>query len=300
MLKSFLSKLLKSKQSPAAHREPMRHFASYTECPELYYRFNGGQQKGPKKLDALVSYEANSDRDVLEFRFVDEDIWRSKCYIMELWETIPASEYSRKRLQNEEINFDPLTTEITARMLLKEAQKNKSITPKQEKRLAEYGIDFSSIKTREQASSIIKKKDKINQERDGAEALITQRELDKPEIDKCLSEIDKLASSISKFAPAWRPCSPKDLDEIITYRELLEEALEYAESHTVESLQGGPFGDPKSGTDYYLDFPSDPTHEELNNFRKQIFLNYLKEESEEFNHVSILKKTMPNLRISKL
>lgn len=277
-----------------------RRFSSYTECPEVFYRFNGRGEHGPKKLDVAIGYTGINETDVVEYRFADERHWKPRSYFLTLWTKMPASEFSRKRLQKEGIPFEDSISEPSARQLLRDNQKTKPITPTQKKRLLECGVSVDAVKNRDEAKEIIKREESKQGIKSDQEAARQQRVLDQPEIEACHREIETLTVRIGTIVNGWTPKFPQQLDELQNYRDLLNEALDYVTALSLDSLMGDPFYDPKSGNDYYLEYEEAPSEAQLTAFKKGIFLGYLKSEGDDFSHITILRNTMPTIRASKL
>lgn len=277
-----------------------RRFSSYTECPEVYYRFNGRGEHGPKKLDVAIGYTGINETDVVEYRFADERHWQPRSHFLALWSSMPASEFSRKRLQKEGLSFDATISEPAARQLLRDNQNIKPITPTQRKRLLEFGVSVDAVKNRDEAKEIIKKEENKQRMKSDREATRQQRVFDQPEIEACHREIGILTEQIRTIVDGWTPKLPKQLDELQSYRDLLSEALDYATAFSLDSLMGNPFYDPKGGHDYYLEYEEAPTEEQINGFKKTVLLGYLKREGDDFSHIAILRDTMPTIRASKL
>lgn len=277
-----------------------RQFSSYSDCPEVFYRFNGRGENGPKKLDVALGYRGFNEGDVAEYRFSDESRWRSRSYFETLWSTMPISGFTKKRLQKECIVFDNSITEPVARRLLRDKQDLKPITSTQRKRLLEYGISVETASNRREANELLKKEEIVRRRASEKLASREKQLLDKPNIEECQREIQKSIESINLFAEGWSPIFPEQLDDLEAYRDLLFEALEYTQAFSLESLTSDLFFDPKNGGDYYLEYDATPSREHWNAFRKKIFLAYLKNEGEDFNHISILRASMPTIRATKV
>lgn len=277
-----------------------RGFSSYTECPAVFYRFNGRGEHGPKKLDVAIGYTGINETDLVEYRFEDERHWKPRSYFLTLWSSMPASEFSRKRLQNEGIPFDGSISEPAARQLLRDNQKIKPITPTQTKRLLEFGVSVDAVKNRDEAKEIINQEKSKQRIKSDQEAERQQRVLDQPEIEACHREIEMLTERIRTIVSGWTAKLPQQLDELQNYRDLLSEALDYATAFSLDSLMGDPFYDPKGGNDYYLEYEEAPTEAQLTAFKKGVFLGYLKSEGDDFSHITILRNTMPTIRASNL
>jgi hypothetical protein len=61
-------------------------------------------------------------------------------------------------------------------------------------------------------------------------------------------------------------------------------------------LQSGPFYDGLDMDSDYLEFTRDPTADEITAFQAALFRAYLEIASEEFDHLAILKRTLPMIR----
>ncbi len=107
------------------------------------------------ELDRISSYAGLNPDQVMEGRFADEKTWRPLDYFDDLWDSMPASARTLKRLNNERIEIDPSLTEWQGRELLREKQKSKPPTVTQIKRLQQHGVSPEGILTREQAKARI-------------------------------------------------------------------------------------------------------------------------------------------------
>jgi hypothetical protein len=99
-----------------------RQFSSYDNCPEIYYRFNGKRDYGPRKLDIVVKYLAGRAGEAIEGRFADEETWRPLSYFLDLWQQVPPSKNTIRRLKRENIAIDDTVTEPVGRKLVRERQ----------------------------------------------------------------------------------------------------------------------------------------------------------------------------------
>src|SRR5205823_13299114 len=97
---------------------------------------------------------------------------------------------------------------------------------------------------------------------------------DAPEIEHCLERLSELKTCVNELLPDWKPSEFTDLDPLLSYADIVAEALEYATGFNLESLYGEPFFDPLKSEDYYLEFTRDPTADELRCFRADVFVNY--------------------------
>jgi hypothetical protein len=116
-----------------------RSFPSYGDCPGIYYRFNGKGEYGPEKLDRFVSFFAARSNEMIEGRFADEDLWRPLRYFLNLWDCIPPSAHTIKRLKRAGVNPEG-TTESAGRKLLRDKQNSKPPTVRQIEYLRAAGI----------------------------------------------------------------------------------------------------------------------------------------------------------------
>ena len=123
---------------------------------------------------------------------------------------------------------------------------------------------------------------------------------DVDEIADYRRRLDQLMPHVRELLPAWTPKHFKDadVDSYMCYVATVEEALEHAKFADLESLQSGLFYDGITDADYYLEFTRDPTPAELLAFQAGLFQAYLLAESEKFDHLAILKRTLPMIKVS--
>jgi hypothetical protein len=276
-----------------------RVFSSYDECPGIYYRFNGGEERGPARLDHVIQYAGINPMDVVEGRFADERLWRPRAYFDRLWEMIPPSAHTLKRLNDERIAIETSLTECRGRELLREAQNRKSATRMQLQQLKTYGIATEAVPTREDAKRRITAAKLAIRERDAAIAEETKRLTEAPQIAACHERLNQLTSQIASIAPGWTRQQFRDLESLAMYTDLVAEALEYASGFDSERLLGNPFYDPVTSNDYYLE-ASDIPDQEIRAFQGQLFVSYVKNEGERFDHIKLLRTNIPSVRISKM
>ena len=111
--------------------------------------------------------------------------------------------------------------------------------------------------------------------------------------------LGELTPQVRELFPAWAPKHFEDAVSYLCYVATVEEALDHAKLADLESLYGGPFYDGLDmDSDYYLEFTRDPTADEMRQFQAALFQAYLDAESEEFDHLAILKRTLPMIRVS--
>ena len=227
-------------------------------------------------------------------------MWRPRKYFLKLWEKIPPSAHSRKRLANEGIQFGPEVSEAEARRLLKNRQKTKPPTKTQLSRLQRYGVPLDGLASREEATRLIGQsegRDRAAQEK----AARARREIEEaPQIKICRGRLEELKAGGGQLISNWHPKEPKDLSAYLDFLALAEEALEYARGFDVASLHSGPFFDPGTSRDYYLEIATDPTDSEMKAFQGSIFLGYLRKGSDEFGHLLLLKENLPSIVASPL
>jgi hypothetical protein len=122
---------------------------------------------------------------------------------------------------------------------------------------------------------------------------------DEEEIADYRRRLDEVMPRIRKLVSGWAPLHFEDPDSYIYYVSTVEEAIEHAEFADLESLQSGPFYDGLDiDSNYYLEFTRDPNEEEMRRFQAALFQAYLDSESDNFNHLVILKRTLPMIRVT--
>jgi hypothetical protein len=272
-------------------RTQERRFSSYDECPAIYYRFNGKQEYGPQKLDGFVSFFAHRSDENIEGRFEDEGAWRPLGYFLELWDQVPPSGHTIERLGRAGISPEGLT-ESSGRKVLRDQQKSKPPTRRQMDYLRTQLAKSGDGLTRAEAEEIIREHDR--------RAWGEQQRLEEaPEIEACDKRLEQLKARVHELASDWTPPSQTDLNSLSCYVEVVENALDHATGFDLLELQSGPFFD---GLDieanYYLEFTRDPTPAELRGFQAALFRAYLEIQSEEFDHLTILRRTLPMIRVS--
>jgi hypothetical protein len=268
-----------------------RRFTSYDECPAIYYRFNGKQEYGPQRLDGFVSFFAHRSEENIEGRFEDEQAWRPLLYFLRLWDQVPPSGHTIKQLKRAGISPECLT-ESSGRKLLRDHQKSKPPTSRQIDYLRTHLGKSGDGLTRGQADELIRQHGRIVRAEE-------QRLEEASEIEACNERLGELKAPIHDLAPDWTPPKLADLTSLSCYVEVVENALDHARGFDLVELQSGPFFD---GLDieanYYLDFTRDPTAAELRAFQAALFHAYLETQSEKFDHLAILRRTLPMIRIS--
>lgn len=277
-----------------------RRFASYDECPEIYYRFNDKDEYGPQKLVHFIDLLEGRPDEIINGRFSDETSFRSKAYFFDLWNRVPPSSHTIKRLTRARVPIDAAMTENRGREILRELLRTKPPTAKQVQHLKELGVDPQTVLNREQANELIGVQKAIIREKQREAAEAQQHVDDAPEVKQCLERLGELKTSVNQFLPGWKPPEFSDLDSLLSYAETVAEALEYATGFTLESLYGGPFFDPLKSEDYYLEFTRDPTADELRRFQADVFLRYLALQEEGFDHLKLLRNAFPSVKISLL
>jgi hypothetical protein len=277
-----------------------RKFSSYDECPQLYYRFNGKGNYGPQKLDAVLGYMSNR-KDMIECRFADEEKWRPLSYFIGLWNRIPPSNHSRTRLRNEGAEVDEGISEARARDLLRDRQKQKPVTSTQKKKLQEAGLNTEEVMDREQATAKLRNVRQAQQRRAEDDRLAAERVAEKDKMPEALERLTSLAEKVHMLIPAWKPLQLLGLEALEEQIRLVDEGLDYAFAFTGEGLNSDVFTDPtRDNIGYYLDFKGAVNPDELREFRARIFEGYLKNGSDGFDHLGILKKSFSNLMVSNL
>jgi len=117
------------------------------------------------------------------------------------------------------------------------------------------------------------------------------------ETEPYYQQLKTLAPRIRELVPDW---TPQQFDNAVSYTcyvSVVESALDHAASYDLVELQSGPFSDGLDmESDYYLEFTRDPTAEEIRRFQAALFCAYLEAESEEFDHLAILKRVLPMVR----
>lgn len=119
-----------------------------------------------------------------------------------------------------------------------------------------------------------------------------------PEIEAFKRKLEELTPRVCTLVPDWAPMHFDDAESYMFYEAIVEEALDYAKLADVKSLQSGFFSDGVSDTDYYLESARDPSPAEFLAFQSGLFKAYLLAESEEFDHLAILKRTLPMIKVS--
>lgn len=246
---------------------------------------------GPQMLNRVVSFFAQRSDEVIEGRFADEDQWRPLAFFLALWNSIPPSAHTIERLNRAGLNSDCIT-ECTGRKLLRDKQNSKPPTSRQINYLRDAGIQIEDGLTRKQVGDLIRE-----HERTASKELLRLQEA--PEIAAYKRRLEKLGAEVRELLPAWTPKGFDDAESYLFYVATVEEGLDHARLADLESLQSGPFGD---GLDmdayYYLEFTREPTAVEMRRFQAALFQAYLSAESEEFDHLTILKQTLPMIRVS--
>jgi hypothetical protein len=263
-----------------------RRFTSYDECPAVYYRFNGKQEYGPQKLDGFVSFFTQRSDENIEGRFEDEQTWRPLSYFLRLWDQVAPSAYTIKRLDRAGISPESLT-ESSARRLLSDQQKSKPPTARQMDYLRTHLDKSGDGLTRGQAAELIRKHDR-------SVRADQQRLEDAPEIEAYNKSLEQLKARVHQLAPDWSPQKQTDLTSLSCHVQVVEDALEHALGFDLVELHSGPFFDRINiGANYYLEFARDPPAIEIQRFQAALFSAYLEAESEEFDHLAILQRTLP-------
>jgi hypothetical protein len=228
---------------------------------------------------------------MIEGRFADEDQWRPLSYFLDLWNHIPASTHTIERLRRAGVNPEGIT-ECLGRKLLRDKQNSKPPTPRQIEYLRNAGIQTEERLNRKQAAELIRQRERAVSDEQ-------QRLEEAPEIEAYKHRLEELRSRVHELLPAW---TPKHFDDVVSYMcyvAVVEDALDHAKLADLESLQSGPFYDGLDmDSDYYLEFSRDPTADEMRQFQAALFQAYLDAESEEFDHLAILKRTMPMIRVN--
>ena len=77
------------------------------------------------------------------------------------------------------------------------------------------------------------------------------------------------------------------------------EDSDHAKYYDLTQLQSDLFYDGlDSRVGYYLEFTRDPTPDEIQGFQTALFRAYVGTESERFDHLTILRETLPMIRTS--
>ena len=116
------------------------------------------------------------------------------------------------------------------------------------------------------------------------------------EIEEGRAQIRALLSQIHALIPDWSPTEPSERIAALCYSSVVTDALEHATSFDLESLFSGPFYDYVSETDYYLEAERDPSEDELRGFQAEIFRAYIEAGEERFDHLPILRRTLPMIK----
>ena len=268
-----------------------RRFRSYEDCPDIYYRLNCKGEYGPQTLDRVVSFFAARSEEMIEGRFADEDQWRPLIYFLNLWNHIPASAHTIKRLRRAGVKPEGIT-ECVGRKLIRDKRDSKPPTPRQ----IEY-LRNAAIQTEEGLN--LKQMGELNRDRQRAVREQQRRLEEAPEIKAYKQRLEELRSQVQELLPAWTPKHFDDAVSYMCYVAVVEDALDHAKSVDLESLKSGPFNDGLDmDSDYYLEFSRDPTADEMRQFQAALFQAHLDAESEEFDHLAILKRALPMIRVS--
>jgi hypothetical protein len=194
-----------------------RRFPSYDGCPEIFYRFNHKGEYGPQTLDRVVSFFATRSDEVIEGRFADEDQWRPLSYFLDLWNRIPPSAHTIKRLNRAGVNPEGIT-ECMGRKLLRDKQNSKPPTPRQINYLRNAGIQTEEGLNRKRAGDLIR-------ERERAVSKEQQRLEEAPEIAAYKQRLEELGSRVHELLPAWTPKHFDDAVSYMCYVSTVEEAI---------------------------------------------------------------------------
>jgi hypothetical protein len=228
---------------------------------------------------------------MIKGRFADEDQWRPLSYFLDLWNYLPPSEHTIKRLRRAGVNPEGIT-ECAGRKLLRDKQNSKPPTAHQIEYLRAAGIQTEEGLNRKKARDLIRK-------REGTMSEEQQRLEEAPEIEAYKQRLEELRSRVHELLPAWTPKQFDDAVSYMCYVAVVQDALDHAKLADLESLQSGPFYDGlDTDSDYYLEFSRDPTADEMRQFQVALFKAYLDAESEEFDHLAVLKRTLPMIRVS--
>ncbi len=122
-----------------------------------------------------------------------------------------------------------------------------------------------------------------------------------PEIESYRRQLEGLKPRICELLPIWTPSQFEDAISYQSYVDVVESALDHATSFDLEQLQSGLFSDGVDiERDYYLEFTRDPTTAEIQQFQAELFREYLETGSEKFDHLRILKRMLPMIRVSRV
>ena len=120
---------------------------------------------------------------------------------------------------------------------------------------------------------------------------------DVAEIESYRQQLQALAPRIRELVPDWTPQQFDDAVSYMCYVSVVESALDHATGFDLVELQSGPFYDGVDvDSEYYIEFTRDPTAEEIRQFQTALFRAYLDAESEQFDHLAILKRMLPMVR----
>jgi len=270
-----------------------RSFSCYDNCPEIYYRFNSKGEYGPRKLDAIVSFFSSRSEELIEGRFADEEEWKSIKYFLALWEDIPAGSHTLKRLEREAIDPHGLT-EASARQVLRERQQSKPPTAREIEYLRTVGITVTPELRRGDAQKLVREHERTVGEEQ-------RRHEEAPEVESYAKRLGELKSQIQHLVPDWTPKHFEDAVSYMCYVSLIEDALDHAKYYDLTQLQSDLFYDGLHiDVAYYLEFTRDPTAHEIRGFQAALFCAYLAAESESFDHLAILRDTLPMIRASSV
>ncbi len=140
---------------------------------------------------------------------------------------------------------------------------------------------------------------KLIHEHERALAEERRRREEAPEIEAYKQKLDELTPNVREFIPDWLPTEFDDAVSYMCYVSVIEDALDHARYYDLTQLQSDLFYD---GLDidvgYYLEFTRDPTPQEIHDFQAALFRAYFDAESERFDHLAILRQTLPMIRPS--
>jgi hypothetical protein len=252
-------------------------------------------------LDCVNAFKGIGNRDEMEGRFVDEKKWRPWAYFEDLWQRIPIGQDTLKRLRKEGIEVEDGLTESRARIILHNYQNAKPATAYLLQKLRNLGIDTQQHLNRGQAKNLLKEYELKERKRAAEIQEKNQRIEDEQKLPDARARLAALAQQIRTILPEWEAPDFRDLEQIEEYIRLVEEALDYALLFDEGHLQGGPFSDPtRTGSDYYLEFEGEFNVSELRTFQGRLFAGYLRKGDDGFDHLTALRKSFSNLKVSKL
>lgn len=308
-----------------------RSFTSYDECPGVIYDWN---ENGPiQDAVSFLRFVRNFEHESfdLKWRFEDEDEWRTKTEMIELWSRLPPSQKTLTKLRREGISIQASMTERECLSLLKKIDGEKSITPSMADKLKQIGINPENVSGRAMArdiisaasvlatvqgdnpldSSLVRKVEVLSanasnaatstelrtlfyKERDKIESE-RQREADRPEFEKLQAKLNELAVKVREFDPEWKPKKFTELCELKDYAQVVELALEY-----VTDSQLPPEDVSESNGEYWYQYPTTINKQQVLQIKTMMFNAFVKTGDESFNHRRIIEAVCPDVIIKQI